>query len=67
MVELRINKKTNQTSWGFSDGVMFYPFGSTEIAKAMATLLEMKYKSSGDTEGNRGEPQEEWSKTDRIE
>lgn len=60
MAELRINQKTNVTSWGFSDGVLFYPFGSTEIAKAMATLLEMKFKSSGDTEGNSGEPANEW-------
>lgn len=60
MAELRINQKTNVTSWGFSDGRLFYPFGNTELAKAMATLLEMKFKRSGDTEGNTGELQEEW-------
>lgn len=60
MAELRLNTKTNSASWGYSDGKNFYPFGNTEFAKAMATLLEMKFKSTGDTEGQSGEPIEDW-------
>jgi len=61
MVELRINTKTNVTSWGFTDGNLFYPFGSDHMAKAMATLLLMKYKSTGEIEADMtGEPDSEW-------
>lgn len=61
MIELRLNTKTNITSWGFSDGKSFYPFGNTDLAKAMATLLLMKYKTTGQLEeGMNGEPDGDW-------
>jgi len=61
MVELRLNIKTNATSWGFSDGKLFYPFENTEVGKAMATLLAMKYKTTKQVEeGLDGSLLEDW-------
>jgi len=60
MSELKINSKTNVTSWGFSDGKLFYPYGNTVYAQALATLDEMEFKNGKLPEGLSGEPAEEW-------
>jgi len=63
VVELRLNTKTNETSWGFSDGKLFYPFGTTEVAKAMATFLQMKFQNTGQIESDMtGDPDSDWRK-----
>ena len=60
MIELRFNTKTQQKSWGFTDGVFFYPFGNSEIAKAMASFALMEFKANGATDGLTGEALQEW-------
>lgn len=60
MVEHRKNLKTGTGSWGFNDGVYFYPFGNTDVAKAMASFASMEFRSKGTVDGLSGELTTEW-------